>query len=153
MVSGSTLTGNTCSDGFNGTGTCQCGPLYRGLFCQVRCPTATGYSAPCSGHGACNYTGTGPASCTCEPNWAGAHCDECSALSYGSDCASAVPSADGVPCAGHGHVSAGRQGQGCVCGAGWYGAACDLPCPGSAYRICNGHGYCNNDTTNWKHIL
>ena len=144
---------------------CQVG--YFGADCLGECPGVSVLQQGCrlcSGHGTCDSGRAGSGLCACDPLWVGSICDACAPGRYGPDCTAQCPGVIGaLVCSGHGACDDGLQGSGqCKChdasphgmwaGAdcgecspGYYGAACNMHCPGrTGPGVCSGHGACND---------
>ena len=151
----------SCSGGEQGTGLCTCLLGYAGTECLTQC--AGGADNPCSGHGTCSdVDGT----CTCTTSrwdgyWGGTTCDTCLSPfllpTCNETCPGYIPSSS-VTCSGHGICNSNTRRCVCQvektgswfgvqcdeCSPGFFGASCDLECPGGACNPCNGHGICND---------
>ncbi len=98
--------------------------------------------AVCSGHGTPDL---GVVVCQCDPNWSGdAMCGSCTpGTTYGPTCMSCPTSAGGSPCNAAGGGGYCDSVQGCVCGTGWAGAACDTCALNYAGPACAACATCN----------
>lgn len=117
----------TCLDGSSGDGTCVCNDGW--VWPNTTCTTA----CQCNGHGTCYYPN---ATCTCNTNFEGEHCERCTSGTFGASCENECIRGHGV-----------TVGYGCRCLDGYAGSnGCPLTCPNTTAGVCNAHGSCNNIT-------
>ena len=156
-----------CDWGNTATGSCQCNSGYAGAGCQIEC--TGGARQPCSDNGECR-TVDGGCNCYQEPTtargaWTGPLCDRCVTPYVQPFCNATCPGllADGVSvCSSNGvcdeatllcqcfrHDQSGHYtGLGCErCVSGYYGAQCNIQCPGGACKACSEHGVCSDGKT------
>ena len=135
---------------------CDCYVGFAGEQCQFTCPTVA--DMICAGHGRCNGTSSGDATCKCDPGYTGTSCElscacnvqygtcdfsqcrnltsyqSCRACVCGGNfsadglCNDCLPGYQGDTCEGP-CVNGKTQGRICNCFTNWSGPACNIPCP------------------------
>ena len=151
------------------TGACVCAAGYWGDGCVNECPG--GAENACAGHGTCDgATGV----CTCSGHFVGTQCNRCHPSWRSLGCAVQCPlGQSGTACSGRGMCLEGQcyscspspvtdnntvvlvcgsaceltnEACGSGCPPGFYGAQCEMACPGTPIG-CSSHGVCRTDGT------
>jgi hypothetical protein len=157
-----TCTHSASAGHWAGSGCDVCADGWVGTACTLQCGYANGLQ--CGGHGLCNAE----ALCEChatdaEGYWTGALCTGCVAGYFGSNCSGQCEGGACQICGGRGTCNSGPTGDGqCACFsvngsyfggsacetciATYWGAECNLRCPGNV-SDCGGQGACSEGFT------